>query len=129
MTEMNSIGTVLYATDGSQLSVSNVNVSGNALAAAYARKISSDFTQQTSRNFNVLLATGSSQATGTGFIVTGNSGMDVSRSYATYLFNFGKESCSSKGLNFLRNSVFSVQVAAPQFPLPTQRSTIAMEQV
>jgi hypothetical protein len=83
---MNSIGTVLYATGGSRLSVSNVNVSGNTLLEAFSRKIASDFTLQTSRNFNVLLATDSSQATGNGFIVADNNGMDVSCLPRTIIF-------------------------------------------
>lgn len=125
---MNSIGTVLYASGGSRLSVSNVNVSGNSLLAAFTRKIASDFTQQTSRNFNVLLAD-SSQASGNGFIVADNNGMDVSWSTSCNKTTKISKESMLKSLNFLVNSVYSVQVMAVQFQLQTYRSRIATGQV
>jgi hypothetical protein len=86
---MKSIGTVLYAAGGSQLSVSNVNVRGNSLLAAFTRKIASNFNEQTSRNFNVLLAD-SSQASGNGFTVADNDGVDVSQLVDLVQYTFSK---------------------------------------
>ncbi|CAB9506351.1 expressed unknown protein [Seminavis robusta] len=77
VTEMNSLGTVLYVTDGgSYLSATNVNVNNIRVLEAYRKKFMEDFTVQTSRNFNVLVATDQATADGTSFTVKDSDGVD-----------------------------------------------------